>query len=62
MKNLLTQWELRKKIDDYWERDTKEKVVDEKPPNPEGVLGRKPMPKLEPWGLLLLGFFAETVK
>ena len=62
MKNLLTQWELRRRIDDYWERNTEEKIINKKPPDPGGVLKGKPTPKLEPWGLLLLGFFAKAVK
>ena len=57
-----SEGELRRKIDGCWRRDTEKKVVDKKPPDPEKTLGGKPTPKLEPLGLLLLGFFAETVK
>ena len=48
MKNFLTQWELKKKINDCWERDTKVKVVNEKTLDLKGVLGGKPTPQLEP--------------
>ena len=40
---------LRRKTDNCWGRDTEEKVVDEKPPDPGGVLGGKPTPY--DWGL-----------
>ena len=34
--------ELKRKINDYWKRNIKKKVADEKPPNPKRVLGGKP--------------------
>ena len=55
-------WELRRKINDCYGRNTEGKVVDEKPPDPVGVLGGKSTPKLELRGVLFYDFFAEAVK
>ena len=35
--------------------------IDEKPPDPGGVLGGKPTPELESQGVLLLDFFDKAV-
>ena len=62
----IKQWKkplkIKGKTDDCWKKDTEGKVVDEKPPDLEGILGGNLTPWLEAWGLFLFSFFAKAVK